>query len=78
VPFIRPARKPKCGQPEGRQLSASVLELGDHVEVAPVSLAQAREVAERQAVELALRRNRGRLGDAAQELGISRVTLFAR
>jgi DNA-binding NtrC family response regulator len=46
--------------------------------VAPVSLAQAREVAERQAVELALRRNRGRLGDAAQELGISRVTLFAR
>jgi len=61
---------------EGRQISARDLELGEYVEVAPISLAQAREAAERQAIELALLRHRGRLGDAAQELGISRVTLY--
>src|ERR1700722_16521660 len=61
---------------EGRQISARDLELGEYVQVAPVSLAQAREAAERQAIELALLRHRGRLGDAAQELGISRVTLY--
>ncbi|WP_244846956.1 sigma-54 dependent transcriptional regulator [Caballeronia sp. SL2Y3] len=61
---------------EGRQITARDLELGEYVEVAPVSLAQAREAAERQAIELALLRHRGRLGDAAQELGISRVTLY--
>ncbi|SAL52708.1 sigma-54 interacting regulatory protein [Caballeronia sordidicola] len=61
---------------EGQQISAGDLELAEYVEVAPVSLAQARESAERQAIELALLRHRGRLGDAAQELGISRVTLY--
>ncbi len=61
---------------EGRQITARDLELGDFVEVAPMSLAEARETAERQAIELALLRHRGRLGDAAQELGISRVTLY--
>jgi DNA-binding NtrC family response regulator len=61
---------------EGRQISAVDLELGEYVEVAPVSLAQAREVAERRAIEFALLRNRGRLADAAQDLGISRVTLY--
>ncbi|WP_116136414.1 sigma-54 dependent transcriptional regulator [Trinickia diaoshuihuensis] len=61
---------------EGRLISAHDLELAEYVEIAPVSLAQAREAAERQAIELALLRHRGRLGDAAQELGISRVTLY--
>jgi DNA-binding NtrC family response regulator len=61
---------------EGQQISASDLELADYAEVAPMSLAQARESAERQAIELALLRHRGRLSDAAQELGISRVTLY--
>jgi DNA-binding NtrC family response regulator len=61
---------------EGRQISAVDLELGVYVEVAPVSLAQAREVAERRAIEFALLRNRGRLADTAQDLGISRVTLY--
>jgi DNA-binding NtrC family response regulator len=61
---------------EGRQITARDLELGEYTEVAPVSLAQAREAAERQAIELALLRHRGRLGDAAHELGISRVTLY--
>jgi DNA-binding NtrC family response regulator len=41
-----------------------------------MSLARAREAAERQAIELALLRHRGRLGDAAKDLGISRVTLY--
>lgn len=61
---------------EGRLITACDLELSDYVEIVPVSLAQAREAAERQAIELALLRHRGRLGDAAQELGISRVTLY--
>jgi len=61
---------------EGRHITAHDLELADYVETEPVSLAQAREAAERQAIELALLRHRGRLGDAAQELGISRVTLY--
>jgi DNA-binding NtrC family response regulator len=41
-----------------------------------VTLAQTRESAERQAIELALLRHRGRPGDAARELGISRTTLY--
>ncbi|CAN7443477.1 sigma-54 dependent transcriptional regulator [Trinickia sp. LjRoot230] len=61
---------------EGRLITARDLELADYVDIVPVSLAQAREAAERQAIELALLRHRGRLGDAAQELGISRVTLY--
>jgi DNA-binding NtrC family response regulator len=61
---------------EGRHITAHDLELGEFVEMAPVSLAQAREAAERKAIELALLRHRGRLGDAAQDLGISRVTLY--
>jgi DNA-binding NtrC family response regulator len=61
---------------EGRSITARDLELSEYVEIVPVSLAQAREAAERQAIELALLRHRGRLGDAAQELGISRVTLY--
>ncbi len=47
---------------EGRQITARDLKLGEYVEVAPVSLA--------------LLRHRGRLGDAAHDLSISRVTLY--
>ncbi len=61
---------------EGRTIGADDLELSQYVEVVPVTLAQARETAERQAIELALLRHRGRLGDAARELGISRTTLY--
>ncbi|WP_244817326.1 sigma-54 dependent transcriptional regulator [Caballeronia sp. Lep1P3] len=61
---------------EGRQILASDLELGEYVEAAPMTLAQAREAAERHAIEVALLRHRGRLGEAADELGISRVTLY--
>jgi DNA-binding NtrC family response regulator len=61
---------------EGRQITARDLELADYVQVAPVSLAQARHAAERHAIELALLRHRGRLNDTARELEISRVTLY--
>ena len=61
---------------EGRLIGANDLELGEFAECVPMSLAQAREVGERQAIEMALLRNRGRVGDAARELGVSRVTLY--
>jgi hypothetical protein len=61
---------------DGRQIRAADLEQGEHVETAPLSLARARKASERQAIEKALLRHRGRLGHAAQELGISRVTLY--
>jgi DNA-binding NtrC family response regulator len=61
---------------DGRGIHARDLELGEYDEAAPVSLAQARHTAERQAIDLALLRNRGRLGEAASDLGISRVTLY--
>ncbi|WP_408123060.1 sigma-54 dependent transcriptional regulator [Caballeronia grimmiae] len=61
---------------EGRRITARDLELQDYAEASPVTLAQARELAERRAIEMALLRNRGRLGEAASELGVSRVTLY--
>ena len=61
---------------DARQIGANDLELGEYAGDAPVSLAQAREVAERVVIECVLLRNRGRLADAAQDLGISRVTLY--
>jgi DNA-binding NtrC family response regulator len=61
---------------EGRTISAEDLELSSYATILPVTLAQARETAERQAIELALLRHRGRPGDAARELSISRATLY--
>lgn len=61
---------------EGRTITADDLELSGYVATAPLTLAQARETAERQAIELALLRHRGRLGDASRELSISRATLY--
>jgi DNA-binding NtrC family response regulator len=61
---------------EGRRITACDLELAEHVEIVPVTLSDAREAAGRQAIEVALLRHRGRLGDAAREPGISRVTLY--
>ncbi len=61
---------------EGRMISAADLELSGYAEVAPMSLEEARESAERHAIEVALLRHRGRLADAARELGVSRVTLY--
>ncbi|KLU21876.1 Fis family transcriptional regulator [Caballeronia mineralivorans PML1(12)] len=61
---------------EGRLIGARDLELGEFAECIPMSLAQAREVGERKAIEMTLLRNRGRVGEAARELGVSRVTLY--
>ncbi|MXN78550.1 sigma-54-dependent Fis family transcriptional regulator [Burkholderia sp. 4701] len=61
---------------EGRTITAADLELNDYAVLAPVSLVEAREAAERQAIEHALLRHRGRFADAARELGVSRVTLY--
>ncbi|WP_179402575.1 sigma-54 dependent transcriptional regulator [Burkholderia guangdongensis] len=61
---------------EGRMITAADLELGDYAALAPVSLVEAREAAERQVIEQALLRHRGRFADAARELGVSRVTLY--
>jgi DNA-binding NtrC family response regulator len=61
---------------EGRMITATDLELGDYAVLAPVSLVEAREAAERQVIEQALLRHRGRFAEAARELGVSRVTLY--
>jgi DNA-binding NtrC family response regulator len=61
---------------DGRLITARDLELQQWVGARPVTLSQAREEAERDVIELALLRNRGRLIEAANELGISRVTLY--
>ena len=44
----------------------------------PSSLAEARETAEREHIRRVLARCRGRVGDAAQALGVSRTTLWHR
>ncbi|CAM2144305.1 Transcriptional regulatory protein ZraR [Pararobbsia alpina] len=61
---------------DGRLVTAADLELGQSQGTELKTLAEARERAEREAIELALERHPGRLVDAARELGISRVTLY--
>jgi transcriptional regulator of acetoin/glycerol metabolism len=57
-------------------ITASDLGLAHHVDARTMSLDQVRRRAEQQAVERALLRHRGRVADAARDLGISRVTLY--
>jgi DNA-binding NtrC family response regulator len=61
---------------EGRVLGPADLELDNMVSEGGNTLTQAREVAERKAIEAALRRHRGRSRPAALELDISRATLY--
>lgn len=61
---------------EGMVITAEDLELTEWLMPRAITLAEARDTAERAAIELALRRHRNRLNEAAQELGISRVTLY--
>ncbi|MFM0592511.1 MULTISPECIES: sigma-54 dependent transcriptional regulator [Paraburkholderia] len=61
---------------KGRMVTAEDLELQRSGEAAPLSVAAARQAIEREVIELALARNRGRLAGAARELGISRATLY--
>jgi two-component system, NtrC family, response regulator len=62
---------------EGTQITPSDLEINGYDEAdQSVGLAQAREAVERQMVEKALMRNRGNLSKSAEELKISRPTLY--
>ena len=62
---------------DGKRLTPADLELTDaNNALAPQTLKDARELAERQIVEDALRRHRGKITSAAVELGISRPTLY--
>jgi two-component system, NtrC family, response regulator len=62
---------------DGKRVTAGDLELADAIGAEqPLTLKDARERAEREVVQDALRRHRGRITSAAQELGISRPTLY--
>jgi DNA-binding NtrC family response regulator len=61
---------------DARLISAEDLDLKDYSTQRTVTLAKAREDAERGAIETALLRHRNRLNEAAGDLGISRVTLY--
>ena len=61
---------------KGRLVTADDLELPRSTQDAPLSIAAARQAVERETIELALVRNRGRLAGVARELGFSRATLY--
>ena len=62
---------------EGKRVTASDLELTEALEGMPMqTLKEAREIAEREIVQDALRRNKWKITAAALELGISRPTLY--
>ncbi|CAB3809752.1 Anaerobic nitric oxide reductase transcription regulator NorR [Paraburkholderia caffeinitolerans] len=61
---------------ESKLISAGDLDLDQFTAQQTVTLAEARESAERRAIEAALLRHRHRLTEAAADLGISRVTLY--
>ena len=62
---------------EGKRVTAADLELTDSLDGVPMqTLKEARESAEREIVQNALRRNKWKITAAALELGISRPTLY--
>ncbi|MDE1181668.1 sigma-54 dependent transcriptional regulator [Paraburkholderia sp.] len=61
---------------EGRFITAADLGLPQSEDVAPVTLAEIRSRAEKEAIERALQRHGHKLSDAAAELGVSRATLY--
>ena len=61
---------------EGKLISADDLDLAQFTDQETLTLSQAREAAEKRAIEAALLRHRHRLNEAATDLGISRVTLY--
>jgi DNA-binding NtrC family response regulator len=61
---------------EGRIITPADMELDYMARESGNTLTQVREAAEREAIEAALRRHRGRSQPAARELGISRATLY--
>jgi two-component system NtrC family response regulator len=62
---------------DGKRVTAKDLELGDALSaLPPQTLKEARESVEREMVQDALRRHRGKITSAAVELGVSRPTLY--
>jgi two-component system NtrC family response regulator len=61
---------------EGRHVTPEDLEMGDAGPGRIRTLKEAREAAEREVVQLALDRSNGKISRAAEELGISRPTLY--
>jgi two-component system, NtrC family, response regulator len=62
---------------DGKRITSEDLELADLLNaLPPQTLKEAREGVEREMVQGALRRHRGRIASAALELGISRPTLY--
>jgi DNA-binding NtrC family response regulator len=61
---------------DGRLITPDDLGLEHLCGQQPMTLSQARDVAEKRAIESALLRHRHRLNEAAVDLGISRVTLY--
>ncbi|MGF6954846.1 sigma 54-interacting transcriptional regulator [Paraburkholderia youngii] len=61
---------------ENKLISAEDLDLAGFTEQQSMTLTQAREAAEKRAIEAALLRHRHRLNEAAVDLNISRVTLY--
>jgi two-component system, NtrC family, response regulator len=62
---------------DGKRVTANDLELTEVLsELPPQTLKEARETVEREIVQDALRRHRGKITSAALELGISRPTLY--
>jgi two-component system NtrC family response regulator len=62
---------------EGKRVTAADLELATALDgVTPQTLKEARETVEREIVQDALRRHSGRIASAAQDLGVSRPTLY--
>jgi two-component system NtrC family response regulator len=62
---------------EGSRVTVPDLELADSIEANPPrTLKEAREAAERELVQQALRRHGGKISRVAEELGISRPTLY--
>ncbi|NVH74275.1 sigma-54-dependent Fis family transcriptional regulator [Paraburkholderia sp. JPY432] len=61
---------------ENKLISADDLDLAAYTEQQSMTLTQAREAAEKRAIEAALLRHRHRLNEAAVDLNISRVTLY--
>src|ERR1051326_5699841 len=62
---------------DGKRVTAADLELTEALNgVAPPTLKEAREAVEREMVQDALRRHRGKVTSAALELGVSRPTMY--
>jgi two-component system NtrC family response regulator len=62
---------------DGKRVTARDLELTDTLSALPSkTLKEARESVEREMIQNALRRHRGKITSAAVELGVSRPTLY--